>query len=147
MFKYLNRFTSASARGLFDYDLNNTGNNRAKLIVEHFNRSVAQHVYPIKITTTWNALPNEVVTNRTANPFKNSLDKHWAENPQMSELTGSNHRCRAQFECAQTVVGQRFAGNPLLYNYYYISERLTRVKRCIYAESISARLTSVMCCI
>ena len=24
----------------------------------------------------------------------------------MSELTGSNHRCRAQFKCAQTVVGQ-----------------------------------------
>ena len=29
----------------------------------------------------------------------------------MSELTGSNHRRRAQFKCAQTVVGQRFAGN------------------------------------
>ena len=29
----------------------------------------------------------------------------------MSELTGSNHRCRAQFKCAQTVVGRRFAGN------------------------------------
>ena len=29
----------------------------------------------------------------------------------MFELTGSNHRCRAQFKCAQTVVGQRFAGN------------------------------------
>ena len=25
----------------------------------------------------------------------------------MSELTGNNHRCRAQFKCAQTVVGQR----------------------------------------
>ena len=25
----------------------------------------------------------------------------------MSELTGSNQRCRAQFKCAQTVVGQR----------------------------------------
>ena len=29
----------------------------------------------------------------------------------MSKLTGSNHRCSAQFKCAQTVVGQRFAGN------------------------------------
>ena len=40
----------------------------------------------------------------------------------MSELTGSNHRCRAQFKCLQTVVGQRFAGNGpngLSYNYYY----------------------------
>ena len=58
-----------------------TENNGAKLIVKHFNTSVAQHVYPIKITTTWNALPNEVVTSRTVNSFKNSLDKHFAENP------------------------------------------------------------------
>ena len=112
-----------SARGLFDYDLNDrTSNNGAKLIVKHFNTSVAKHCYPIKITTTWNALPNEVVTSRTANSFKNSLDKQWAENPQMSELTGKNHRCRAQFKCKQTVVGQRSAGsgpNDLSYDYYY----------------------------
>ena len=41
---------------------------------------------------------------------------------QMSELTGSNQWCRAQFKCAQTVVGQRFAGNGpngLTYYYYY----------------------------
>ena len=40
----------------------------------------------------------------------------------MSELTGSNHRCRALFKCAQTVVGQRSAGNGpngLSYDYYY----------------------------
>ena len=81
VFKYLNRFTSASARGLFDYDLNDrTRNNGAKLIVKHFNTSVAQHFCPIKITTTRNAPPNEVVTGRTVNSFKNSLDKHWAEN-------------------------------------------------------------------
>ena len=81
VFKYLNLFTTASARGLFDYDLNaRTINNSANLIVKHFNTSVAQPLYPIKITTTWNALPNEVVTSRTVNSFKNSLGKHWAEN-------------------------------------------------------------------
>ena len=81
VFKYLNRFTTASARGLFEYDLNDrTRNNGAKLIVQHFNTSVAQHFYPIKITTIWNALPSEVVSSRTVNSFKNSLDKHWEEN-------------------------------------------------------------------
>ena len=50
VFKYLNRFTTASARGLFDYDLNErTRNNGAKLIVKHFNTLVVQHFYPIKI--------------------------------------------------------------------------------------------------
>ena len=84
VFIYLNPFTTASARGLFDCDLNyRTRNNGAKLIVKHINTSISQHFYLIKITTTWNALPNEVVTSRTVNSFiKNSLDKHWAENPQ-----------------------------------------------------------------
>ena len=81
VFKYLNEFTTASARGLFNYDLNDiTRNNGTKLIVKHFNTSVAQHFYPIKITTTWNAQLSEVVSSRTVNSFKNSLDKHWAEN-------------------------------------------------------------------
>ena len=106
-----------------------TRNNGAKLIVKHFNTSVAQHFYPIKITTIWNALPNEVVSSRTVNSFQNSLDKHWAENPPNVRVNWySNHRCRAQFKCALTVVGQRFAGNGpnglsycchYYYNYYY----------------------------
>ena len=38
--------------------------------------------------------------------------EHWAENPpKMSVLTGRNHRCPAHFKCAQTVVGQSFAGS------------------------------------
>ena len=44
VFEYLNRFTTASARWLFDYDLSvRTRINGAKLIVKHFNTSVGQH--------------------------------------------------------------------------------------------------------
>ena len=44
VFKYLNGLTTASARGLFNYDLNDrTRHNMEKLIVKHFNTSVAQH--------------------------------------------------------------------------------------------------------
>ena len=39
-----------------------TRNKGAKRIIKHFSTSVAQHFYSIKITTTWNALPSEVVT-------------------------------------------------------------------------------------
>ena len=71
VFKYLNEFTTASARWLFDYDLNDrTGNNGAKLIVKHFNTSVAKHFYPIKITGTSNALASDVVSSRTVNSFE-----------------------------------------------------------------------------
>ena len=77
-----NGFTTASARGLYLYDLNDrTRNNGVKLIVKHFNISVARHFYPITITTTWYALPNEVVSITTVKSFKNSLDKNWTEIP------------------------------------------------------------------
>ena len=61
VFKYLNRFITASEKAIFDYGLTDrTRNNGAKLTVKHFNISVCQHSYLIKITTTWNALPCEV---------------------------------------------------------------------------------------
>ena len=70
VFKYLNESTTASARGFFDYDPNNRSrNNGAKLIAKHFNTSVAQHFYPIKIISTWNALPSEVVSSRNSELF------------------------------------------------------------------------------
>ena len=85
---------------------------------------VAQHFYPIKITTTWNALPNEVVNSRTVNSFKNRLDKQWAENPPArcpSKLVAIIDALHNSGMHAQTVVGQRFAGNGpngLYYCYY-----------------------------
>ena len=46
----------------------------------------------------------------------------------MSELTGSNQRCRAQFKCVQIVVDQRFGGNgPNGLSYYYYCSRLKSV--------------------
>ena len=53
VFKYLNLFTTAIARGLFEYDLNDrTRNNGGKLIVKHFNTLVAQHFYQVKLLAT-----------------------------------------------------------------------------------------------
>ena len=82
MFKYLNRFNNVSPIGIFEYDFNDrTRNNEKKLIVKRFNTSVAQHFFPIIITTTRNALPYDVVNSRTVNTFKNRLDAHWEGNP------------------------------------------------------------------
>ena len=68
MLKRRNRFTTASARVLFNYDFKDRArNNGAKLSVKHVNTSVARHFYPIKITTTWNAIRNIVVTSRAVN--------------------------------------------------------------------------------
>ena len=48
--------------------------------MKQFNTSVAQHFFPINITTTWNALPYDVVNSRTVNTFKNRIDAHWEDN-------------------------------------------------------------------
>ena len=61
-----------------------------KLIVKRFNTSVAEHFSPMNITTTWNALPYDVVNSRTVNTFKNHLDAHREDNPiQMCRSTGN----------------------------------------------------------
>ena len=79
--KFLNRFNNVSPRGLFDYDFNDrTRNDGNKLIVKRFNTSVAQHFFPINITTTWNALPNDLINSRTVNKSKNRIDAHWEDN-------------------------------------------------------------------
>ena len=79
--KYLRRFNNATARGLSDYNFNDrTRNNGEKLILKRFNTSIAQHFCPIKITTSWNALPSDIVSSRTVNTFKNRLDHHWELN-------------------------------------------------------------------
>ena len=119
VFKCLNRFTTDSARRLFDYDLNDrTRNSGAKLIVKHFNASVAQHLNKIKITTTWNVLPNEVVSSRTVNSFKNSLDKHWAENPtnvrvqwQKSSMPRTMQVAQVRNACTYTSIVDQSASN------------------------------------
>ena len=45
--------------------------------------------FPINITTTWNVLPYDVVNSRTVNTFKNHLDAHWEDNPQICRSTGN----------------------------------------------------------
>ena len=89
MFLYLNVLTTASARGISILTLK-TEHNAAKLIIKHFNKSVTvvKHFYTIKMTTTWNAIPNLVVSNRTVNSFKKAWTKTWQKINHMSELTG-----------------------------------------------------------
>ena len=51
------------------------------------NTSVEQHFFPINTTTIWNALPYDVLNRRRVNTFKNRLDTHWEDNPQMCRTT------------------------------------------------------------
>ena len=79
-FKYLNRFTTNSARGLFDYDLyDEKTKNRAKFIAKYPN--TYQHFFQIKVATAWNALSSKEASSVTVSSIKNSMDKQLQENP------------------------------------------------------------------
>ena len=66
----------------------------------------------------------------------------------MSELTGSNHRCRAQFKCVQTVVGQRLAGNGPngLSNYYTTTITTTTTTTTTSTTTTTTTTTTTVAC-
>ena len=81
-FKYRKGITAASPDGLFDRDNNNrTRNNGHKLVVKRFNTTIVGNFFPIKITTAWNNLPENVVSSSSVNTFKKRLDEYWAQHP------------------------------------------------------------------
>ena len=83
VFKYLNRFNNISPRRFFDYDFNAIGLEIMEINeqwIDSIHHAVAQHFLQINITTTWNAIPYDIVNSRTINTFKNLLDAHWKDN-------------------------------------------------------------------
>ena len=77
------RLSNGKASWLLDRDFNDrTRNNGVKLIMERSNTSIAQHFYPIKMTTTRMTYQlSDIVSSRTVNRFKNRSDQHWELNP------------------------------------------------------------------
>ena len=87
---YLNRFNNVNPIGLFDYDFNDRTRNNGKKINSEAIQYISSTAFsPINITTTWNAVPHDVVNSGTVNTFKNHLDAHWEDNPQMCWSTGN----------------------------------------------------------
>jgi len=77
-YKYLNGYTTANSARLFERDQNQRlRNNGQKLVNRRFTTTVAQQFFPIKITTVWNQLPENVVESNTVKTFKARLDKYW----------------------------------------------------------------------
>ena len=68
--------------------------------------------------------------------------------PQMSELTGSNHRCRAHFKCAQSSASVFFSGTQwsvqllLLVTHYTEIQHIAEIKK-LHMMSSSSRRSAV----
>ena len=54
-----------------------------KLSKERCLKEIRRKSFPIRVVSTWNDLPEHVVTAPTVNAFKNRLDKHWRHLPTM----------------------------------------------------------------
>ncbi|KAF2343291.1 hypothetical protein FHG87_025953, partial [Trinorchestia longiramus] len=81
-FKYLNGLIDVTLEGLFERDDNvQAKNNGQKLILRNFKTSQAMNFFPFKIATTWNQLPENIVSAGNVNTLKNRLDKYWITNP------------------------------------------------------------------
>ena len=87
-FKYLKGITRATPEGLFDLDANvRTRTNGLKLRTRASRTTVKNKFFPTTIVSTWNNLPENVVTARTLNTFKARLDTHWTSNAPTLQLT------------------------------------------------------------
>ena len=40
-----------------------------------------KHFFTLRVVSTWNALPEEVVNAKTVDAFKRRLDRHWKDHP------------------------------------------------------------------
>ena len=62
------------------FTLNKSSSTRGhefKLTKYHTKSSLHANFFTNRVVSTWNNLPNSVVTAGTLNSFKNGLDKHW----------------------------------------------------------------------
>ncbi|KAF2359885.1 hypothetical protein FHG87_009357 [Trinorchestia longiramus] len=87
-YKHLNGLSNVTLEGLFRKDKNvRTRNNSQKLLLRNFQTSQAMNFFPVKIATTWNQLPENIVSAGTMTTFKNHQDKFRITNPPVLHRT------------------------------------------------------------
>ena len=80
VFKILNIFDKINPEMLFE--MNNTSvtrDNGMKLKVQKFNTIARKSYFTVRVVDHWNRLPTSVVSSKTIDIFKTSLDKHFRE--------------------------------------------------------------------
>ncbi|KAF2349424.1 hypothetical protein FHG87_019820 [Trinorchestia longiramus] len=86
-YKYLNGLNDVIVEGLFERDSHvQTRNNGQKIILRNFKTSQTMNFLPVKIATTWNQLPENIVFTDSVNTFKDNLDKYWIRNLQYNNV-------------------------------------------------------------
>ncbi|KAF2359726.1 hypothetical protein FHG87_009513 [Trinorchestia longiramus] len=86
-YKYLNDLNNVTVKGLFDGGNNVQTRNNGQKLIRNFKRSKALNFFTVKITGTWNQLPENTISAGTVNTLKNILNKYWIRNSQVLQRT------------------------------------------------------------
>ena len=76
MYKYTHGIYLSDRPELHYFSSRDTRGHGLKLEKKRWRLDVRKNFFSLRATTTWNGLPNSVVTSPSVNAFKNSLGRH-----------------------------------------------------------------------
>lgn len=83
-YKILNGQVDSTGRSLLNIAEQGYTRGHSKKLQKHYCRTALRsHAFRNRVVDNWNALPETVVTAPTLNTFKNRLDKHWYNHPNL----------------------------------------------------------------
>ena len=80
-YKYVNGIYSTTSPRLEPYSGPDVRGNSKKLAKNQVRLNIRGSFFAERVVSTWNSLPESVVTAPSINAFKNRLDKYWATLP------------------------------------------------------------------
>ena len=67
--------------------------NNLKLFKRRANLELRRNFFTFRIVDNWNALPNNVVSAKSLNSFKNNLDREWVNHPAKYDFEAIWNNC------------------------------------------------------
>ena len=86
-YKYITRIHDTTSLQLELYVGRETRGHSKKLAKAQVHRQIREELFKERVVTTWNSLPESVVTAPTLNSFKRRLDTHWQDHPRLFKKT------------------------------------------------------------
>ena len=80
-YKYVTGIYDTSKPHFEPYTRRKTRGHSRKLAKKQVKKQIRGNYFAERVVTTWNSLPESVVSAPMLNAFKNTLDAHWANHP------------------------------------------------------------------
>ena len=83
LYKYITGLFDTTRPVFEPHSGRDTRGNSKKLAKRHTRLEVRSSFFSERVISTWNGLPDSVVTAPSLNSFKSRLDAHWANHPNL----------------------------------------------------------------